>query len=113
MAISAGLRNLPWLYTGTFVAMLVLTPLFGALVARVRKPLLLPITYGFFASNLLAFYLLFKAMPDARWLAVSFFIWLSAFNMRILGGERRASLSPSAEVIAKRWRAGRASEGFG
>ena len=69
MAISAGLKNLPWLYTGTFVAMLVLTPLFGALVARVRKPLLLPITYGFFASNLLAFYLLFKAhagRPVAR-----------------------------------------------
>jgi AAA family ATP:ADP antiporter len=84
MAISAGLKNLPWLYTGTFVAMLVLTPLFGALVARVRKPLLLPITYGFFASNLLVFYLLFKAMPDARWLAIAFFIWLSAFNMFVV-----------------------------
>ncbi len=84
MAISAGLKNLPWLYTGTFVAMLVLTPLFGALVARVRKPLLLPITYGFFASNLMVFYLLFKAMPDARWLAISFFIWLSAFNMFVV-----------------------------
>lgn len=84
MAISAGLDNLPWLYTGTFVVMLVLTPLFGALVSRVRKPLLLPITYAFFASNLLVFYLLFKAMPDARWLAVSFFIWLSAFNMFVV-----------------------------
>ena len=84
MAISAGLKNLPWLYIGTFVAMLVLTPLFGALVARVRKPLLLPIIYGFFASNLLVFYLLFKAMPDARWLAISFFIWLSAFNMFVV-----------------------------
>ena len=84
MAISAGLENLPWLYTGTFVVMLVLTPLFGALVSRVRKPLLLPITYAFFASNLLVFYLLFKAMPDARWLAVSFFIWLSAFNMFVV-----------------------------
>jgi hypothetical protein len=84
MAISAGLKNLPWLYTGTFVAMLLLTPLFGALVARVRKPLLLPITYGFFASNLLVFYVLFKAMPDARWLAISFFIWLSAFNMFVV-----------------------------
>ena len=84
MAIGAGLKNLPWLYTGTFAAMLVLTPLFGALVARVRKPLLLPMTYGFFASNLLVFYLLFKAMPDARWLATSFFIWLSAFNMFVV-----------------------------
>jgi AAA family ATP:ADP antiporter len=80
MAIGAGLENLPWLYTGTFVAMLTLTPLFGALVSRVRKQLLLPITYGFFASNLFAFYLLFKMNPDGRWIAISFFIWLSVFN---------------------------------
>jgi AAA family ATP:ADP antiporter len=80
MAISAGLENLPWLYTGTFLAMLTLTPLFGALVSRVRKQLLLPITYGFFASNLLVFYLLFKLNPEALWVASSFFIWLSAFN---------------------------------
>jgi ATP:ADP antiporter, AAA family len=80
MAIGAGLENLPWLYTGTFVAMLALTPLFGALVSRVRKQLLLPITYGFFASNLLVFYLLFKINPDGTWIAISFFIWLSVFN---------------------------------
>lgn len=80
LAIGAGLENLPWLYTGTFVAMLTLTPLFGALVSRVRKQLLLPITYGFFASNLLVFYLLFKLNPDGPWVAISFFIWLSVFN---------------------------------
>ncbi len=80
MAISAGLENLPWLYTGTFVVMLTLTPLFGALVSRVRKQWLLPITYLFFASNLLVFYLLFKVNPDGRWIAIAFFIWLSAFN---------------------------------
>ena len=80
MAIGAGLENLPWLYTGTFVVMLTLTPLFGALVSRVRKQWLLPITYLFFASNLLVFYLLFKVNPDGQWIAISFFIWLSAFN---------------------------------
>ena len=42
--------------------------------------MLLPITYAFFASNLLVFYLLFKVNPDARWIAIAFFIWLSAFN---------------------------------
>ncbi len=84
MAIEAGLANLPWLYIGTFSAMLVLSPSFGALAARVRKALLLPLTYAFFASNLLAFYLLFKLVPDARWLAASFFIWVSAFNMFVV-----------------------------
>jgi AAA family ATP:ADP antiporter len=80
MAISAGVENQRWLYMGTFISMLVLTPFFGVLVSRVRKQLLLPVTYGFFASNLLVFYLLFKAMPDAFWLAASFFVWLSVFN---------------------------------
>lgn len=71
-------------YVGTFTVMLLLTPLFGALVSRVRKPLLLPIAYGFFASNLLAFYLMFKAMPDSRALAAAFFVWLSVYNMFVV-----------------------------
>jgi ATP:ADP antiporter, AAA family len=81
MAITAGLENLRWLYTGTLVSMMVLSPLFGMLVSRVRKQFLLPITNGFFASNLLVFYLLFKAMPDSFWVAACFFVWLSVFNM--------------------------------
>jgi AAA family ATP:ADP antiporter len=81
---SGAVDSLFWFYVGTFSLMLLLTPLFGALVSRVRKPLLLPITYGFFASNLLGFYLLFKLMPDSRGLAASFFVWLSAFNMFVV-----------------------------
>jgi ATP:ADP antiporter, AAA family len=84
LAIDTGLENLPRLYLGTFTAMLILTPFYGALVARVRKQLLLPTTYAFFASNLLAFYLLFKLTPDARWLPAAFFIWVSAFNMFVV-----------------------------
>ena len=51
MAIEAGLKNLPWLYVGTFAATLLLSPGFAALVARVRKALLLPLTYAFFGDN--------------------------------------------------------------
>jgi ATP:ADP antiporter, AAA family len=80
LAIGTGLEYLPWLYTGTFIVMLMLTPVFGALVSRVRKPLLLPITYAFFASNLLVFYLLFKLEADVRWVGAAFYIWLSVFN---------------------------------
>ena len=84
-AMASGVvEDLFWFYVGTFTVMLLLTPFFGALVSRVRKPLLLPITYGFFASNLLVFYLLFKAIPDSRALAASFFIWMSAFNMFVV-----------------------------
>jgi ATP:ADP antiporter, AAA family len=84
MAIEAGLKNLPWLYVGTLSAMLVLSPAFGALAARVRKQLLLPVTYAFFASNLLAFYIVLKLTPDAPWIAVAFYIWVSTFNMFVV-----------------------------
>jgi AAA family ATP:ADP antiporter len=84
LAIDTGLENLPRLYVGTFAAMLVLTPLYGALVARVRKQLLLPTVYAFFASNLLAFYLLFRFMPGLPGLPAAFFIWVSAFNMFVV-----------------------------
>ena len=80
MGSGAGVDNLRWFYTGTFVSMLVLTPFYGALVSRVRKQLLVPIAYGFFASNLLVFYFLFKLMADSFWVAASFFVWLSVFN---------------------------------
>src|SRR5687767_1500232 len=70
-------------YVGTFTVMLLLTPLFGALVSRVRKPMLLPVTYGFFASNLLVFYVFFKVMPDSRGLAAAFFVWLDRKSTRL------------------------------
>ena len=56
---SGAVDSLFWFYVGTFTVMLLLTPMFGALVSRVRKPLLLPIAYGFFASNLLVVYVLY------------------------------------------------------
>jgi ATP:ADP antiporter, AAA family len=81
---SSFVDDLVWIYAATFGAMLLLTPFFGALVSRVRKSLLLPTTYGFFAANLAVFYLLFKLVPDSRTLATSFFVWLSAFNMFVV-----------------------------
>jgi AAA family ATP:ADP antiporter len=84
MAPAAGFNNLAWLFTATFIVMLALAPFFGMLVARVRKQFLLPVSYGFFAFNLLAFYLLFKFHPESRWVAIAFFIWLSVFNMFVV-----------------------------
>ena len=84
MAPVAGFQNLAWLFTATFVVMLALAPFFGMLVSRVRKQFLLPVTYSFFAFNLLTFYLLFKFAPESRWVAIAFFVWLSVFNMFVV-----------------------------
>ena len=84
MAATAGLGRLPELFTYTFVAMLAITPLFGALVSKVRKRLLLPVVYGFFAVNMFLFYLAFDRDPGSARTAAAFFVWLSVFNFFVV-----------------------------
>ena len=86
VAVAAGVRDLPWLFTGTLVAMLVANPLFGALVVRLPVRRFVPITYHFFAANLLAFYLAMRALGgDAASpkIGVVFYVWTSVFNLFI------------------------------
>ena len=81
MGIAGGVDNLPWLFTGTFVAMLAAIPLFGAIASRSSRRHILPWTYGFFALNLLGFAASFSAQPDNPWVARGFYIWLSVFSL--------------------------------
>jgi len=84
MGIQGGVENLPWVFTGTFVAMLVAVPIFGAAVARFPRHRLLPFVYAFFILNLLAFYALFKAGIAPTYVARAFFIWVSVFNLFVV-----------------------------
>ena len=84
MGIAGGVRQLQWLFTGTFVVMLLAVPLFGALVAKVPRRRFLPAVYGFFIANLLIFYVLFGE-PDIRvYVGRAFFIWVSVFNLFVI-----------------------------
>src|SRR5512139_3218226 len=58
MGIAGGVRNLPWLFTATFLALLLAQPLYGALVARWSRARFIPFVYHFCAANLLIFWLL-------------------------------------------------------
>ena len=42
MGIAGGVKALPWMFTATFVTLLVAQPLYGALVARLPRPGLFP-----------------------------------------------------------------------
>lgn len=81
MGIQGGIRNLPWLFTGTFVGMLLVTPLFGWISSRWPRRQFLPAVYLFFIANLIFFYFAMqnKAL-DVMHVATGFFIWLSVFN---------------------------------
>ncbi|MDX1489103.1 MAG: MFS transporter [Acidiferrobacterales bacterium] len=84
MGIQGGVGNLPWVFTGTFVAMLVAVPIFGAAVARFPRHRLLPSVYAFFILNLLVFFALFKSDIAPTYVARAFFIWVSVFNLFVV-----------------------------
>ena len=81
MGIQGGIKNLPWLFTGTFVGMLLVTPLFGWVSSRWPRRISVPLVYAFFISNLLLFYwAMGLESADKTAVAAGFFIWLSVFN---------------------------------
>jgi ATP:ADP antiporter, AAA family len=84
MGIEGGVSNLQWVFSGTFVAMLLAVPLFGALAARLPRHRLLPLVYYFFSLNLLVFFLLLKSDIATATVARAFFIWVSVFNLFVV-----------------------------
>jgi AAA family ATP:ADP antiporter len=84
MGIAGGVEQLHWLFTGTFVAMLTVVPLFGWVSARFPRRRFLPYVYYFFIGNLLLFFVLFQADITATWVARAFFIWASVFNLFVV-----------------------------
>jgi AAA family ATP:ADP antiporter len=81
MGIAGGVKALPWLFTATFVSLLVAQPLYGALVARLPRPRFIPTVYHFFAANLALFWLLLSLGVTTVVVARVFFVWVSVFNL--------------------------------
>ena len=81
MGIAGGVKNLPWLFTATFVTLLVAQPLYGALVAKLPRARFIPIVYHFFVANLLLFWLLLTLGFAPVIVARLFFVWVSVFNL--------------------------------
>ena len=84
MGIQGGVENLPWLFTGTFLAMVAAVPLFGWASSRFPRRKLLPIVYLFFAANLVVFYGLMQSGIAPVTIARAFFIWVSVFNLFVV-----------------------------
>ena len=84
MAIEGGVQHLPWMMTGTFVSLLVVTPLFGYLSVHVPRYRLLLTVYLFFAANLVGFFVVMMSHIMPEWAARVFFVWLSVFNLFVV-----------------------------
>ena len=81
MGIAGGVKNLPWLFTATFVSLLIAQPVYGALVAKLPRTRFIPIVYHFFVANLALFWLLLTLGVEVAIVARVFFVWVSVFNL--------------------------------
>jgi len=84
MGIQAGVENLQWLFTATFVVMLLAVPLFAWLNSRVPRIHFIDWVYGFFCLNLLGFAAAFSLMTESLWLARTFYVWISVYNLFVV-----------------------------
>jgi AAA family ATP:ADP antiporter len=86
MGVAGGVQNLPWLFTGTLVAMIVLNVPFGALVRALPRVTFITVTYRFFAANILLFALALWLANGSEtiWIGRIFFIWISVFNLFVV-----------------------------
>jgi AAA family ATP:ADP antiporter len=88
MAVESGPETIPYLFAGTFMAMLVATPIFGWVASRFPRKQFLPWVYAFFILNILAFWVAFtNAVNEGGsyvWLSRAFFVWISVFNLYVV-----------------------------
>lgn len=81
MGIRTGLKNLPWLFTATFVVSFALAPIYAGVISRLKRSVFIPLIYGFLILNILAFWASMAAGIAPAVTAMTFFVWLSVFNV--------------------------------
>lgn len=86
LGVAGGVKNLPWLFSGTLAAMLAVNPLFGWAVRRWPRERFVALTYRFFMANLVGFLVLLAVATPAQhvWIGRAFFIWVSVFNLFVV-----------------------------
>jgi AAA family ATP:ADP antiporter len=86
MGVAGGVRNLPWLFTGTLIGMLLIHPIFTAMVSRLPRRRFIPLSYNLFALCMLVFFGLLSTLSETQviWVGRAFYIWTSVFNLFVV-----------------------------
>ncbi|HTB41233.1 MAG TPA: MFS transporter, partial [Reyranella sp.] len=86
MGVAGGVNNLPWLFTGTLAGMVLLNLPFAYLVKKLPRSRFIPLTYRFFALNIILFAIALRvASPEQEvWVGRIFFIWASVYNLFVV-----------------------------
>ena len=112
MGVAGGVNNLHWLFTGTLVGMLLVNLPFAYLVKNLPRSRFIPLTYRFFAANIVLFALalhLAGARADGLGRARLLHLGLGLQSLRRLGvlADQCRSVQPRARQAAVRLHRGR------
>jgi AAA family ATP:ADP antiporter len=80
-AILFGVSYVQYALSITFLIMLAIIPVVGALVSYVPRRLILPIVYIFFISNLLVFAAFLRFDHSNIWISGAFTVWMTVFSL--------------------------------
>lgn len=87
VAVTTSPTRLPWLFGGTLITMLLANRVFSSLVVRLPVRRFVPLTYHFFAANLLVFFVFMRSsgidIATRPSLGIVFYIWTSVYNLFI------------------------------
>lgn len=103
IGVRAGVEQLPWLFTATFIATLLLVPLFGWLVARARRRVIATATYAICAGLLLLTYAGLQSGGDIIAWGVGLFVGISVLNLFIISVFWSLMADAYDEPEARRW----------
>jgi AAA family ATP:ADP antiporter len=83
VGVAAGTSQLPWLFTGTLIATLLLNPVYATIVARLPVRRFIPIVYRLFAVSLALFAAAVRYGPPEfePFFGPVFWIWTSVFSL--------------------------------
>ena len=86
LSAAVGSTQLPWFYGATFACMLVLAPVFGSVVSRWPRRIVVPLFNLAGIACLLAFVPFFAdpGLLSRRTLGIVFFVWVSVFNLFVV-----------------------------
>lgn len=84
MGIAVGREQLQTLFVAVFFVMLAAVPIYGWVSSHFPKRLIVPVVYGFFILNLIAFWILLSGDGRTKTVASVFFIWASVFNLFVV-----------------------------
>jgi AAA family ATP:ADP antiporter len=84
LGLEGGADKLQWLFTATFVVMLLMVPVFGALASRLPATRFVPLIYRVIGASMLVFGLLIANHVAPVTVGRVFFVWISIYNLFIV-----------------------------